>query len=368
MSFRRPSRSPLARSIARLLIAALLVAFLPADASASLPPPTSTLFEELPERTFPVLSEAQAAVVVLAELEDGAWLVLLLPAAALCGVGCGAADPHFPIKYHRARWMTPSTGRFAGMDPANGIDAEPLSLHKYLHAHGDPANRTDPTGRFATGAEIAVVNAIVGQIASQQLALGADVVNELMFRDNFAVQAVFIGVSAVASGAAIYGISKLGLRLLNSNAFRRFLSRLRPGSIRPNVGTHRDLRGSLPAGHQSNHLNQNAAYRGVIPPNEGAAVGMRGNAFTEPGTPHFEFHSSLEKWWDDYRPGGRLHPVRPTNAEYDSAMRRALDASGFSGQDVEALAGYARRNRLDHGLLDSDPVPRIPGRIPRKKQ
>ena len=66
MSFRRASRSPLARSIARLLIAALLVTFLPADASASLPRPTFTLFEERPERTCPVLSEAQANATLFA--------------------------------------------------------------------------------------------------------------------------------------------------------------------------------------------------------------------------------------------------------------------------------------------------------------
>ncbi|MDH5658215.1 MAG: hypothetical protein OEY17_02575, partial [Nitrosopumilus sp.] len=170
MSFRRPSRSPLARSIARLLIAALLVAFLPADASASLPPPTSTLFEELPERTFPVLSEAQAAVVVLAELEDGAWLVLLLPAAALCGVGCGAADPHFPIKYHRARWMDPGVGRFAGMDPWEGSELDPQSLHRYQYAATNPANHADPSGRMTlvqagTALNIALTVASIGVAA-----------------------------------------------------------------------------------------------------------------------------------------------------------------------------------------------------------
>lgn len=51
--------------------------------------------------------------------------------------------------YHRARWMDSSLGRFIGVDPFAGIPSDPLSLHRYLYAHADPANRVDPTGLLA---------------------------------------------------------------------------------------------------------------------------------------------------------------------------------------------------------------------------
>jgi hypothetical protein len=38
------------------------------------------------------------------------------------------------------------TGRFWTMDMEEGRDLEPLSLHKYLYAIGDPVNRIDPMG------------------------------------------------------------------------------------------------------------------------------------------------------------------------------------------------------------------------------
>lgn len=42
---------------------------------------------------------------------------------------------------------------------------------------------------------------------------------------------------------------------------------------------------------QAHHLNQNAAYRDVIPPEKGVSVKLEGNAFTQPGTPHYDAHT-----------------------------------------------------------------------------
>ena len=57
-------------------------------------------------------------------------------------------DPNSGFQYHRARWMDPQAGRFAGMDPFAGIAASPASLHKYLYASANPANRVDPSGHM----------------------------------------------------------------------------------------------------------------------------------------------------------------------------------------------------------------------------
>jgi len=139
------------------------------------------------------------------------------------------------------------------------------------------------------------------------------------------------------------------------------------GSNAPRTGRYGDIKSQLPDNEQANHLNQNAAFKRdnsgntFIPENDGAAVGMEGNAFTEPGTPHYEFHRSLEGFWSQYRSGGSLEGEVPTNAEYDQALRSALQSSGLHDQQVNALADYANQNRLIYNLGPTDSVPRVPG-------
>jgi hypothetical protein len=115
------------------------------------------------------------------------------------------------------------------------------------------------------------------------------------------------------------------------------------------------------------HGNQHAAYRDIIPRNRGTAVSMRGNAFTEPATMHFEFHRELESFWDLYRPGGARFGGRPTNAEYGQALKRALEVSGKSPDEADWLVKLALEGRKRFGLQETDLVPRIPGPIRQKK-
>jgi len=62
--------------------------------------------------------------------------------------------------YLRARWYSPATGRFNRMDPFAGNNQDPQSLHKYLYAHCDPINGTDPSGLFFGFSIGGVVSAI----------------------------------------------------------------------------------------------------------------------------------------------------------------------------------------------------------------
>jgi len=55
-------------------------------------------------------------------------------------------DVDLGFYYLRARYLNPNTGRFWTMDSFEGEEDEPLSLHKYLYAHGDPVNNIDPSG------------------------------------------------------------------------------------------------------------------------------------------------------------------------------------------------------------------------------
>ncbi len=57
-------------------------------------------------------------------------------------------DNNLQHYYLRARYYSPATGRFNRSDPFAGNNRDPQSLHKYLYAHCNPVNGTDPTGQF----------------------------------------------------------------------------------------------------------------------------------------------------------------------------------------------------------------------------
>jgi RHS repeat-associated protein len=73
-------------------------------------------------------------------------------------------DVHLGFYYLRARYMNPSSGRFFTVDPYEGSNSDPGSLHKYLYANGDPVNRTDPSGYMSAG--MITVIAVAGIIAA----------------------------------------------------------------------------------------------------------------------------------------------------------------------------------------------------------
>lgn len=128
-------------------------------------------------------------------------------------------------------------------------------------------------------------------------------------------------------------------------------------------GAYKDLAGKLDDGFQAHHLNQNAAFSSVIPKGEGFSIGIRGNAFTDIGTPHYDFHSSLEGFWDQYRVGGSSFGEVPTNAQYGDAVTQALQDAGLSPSEAQRLSDLAAQNRAAYDLSPNDPVPNIPRKI-----
>jgi hypothetical protein len=119
---------------------------------------------------------------------------------------------------------------------------------------------------------------------------------------------------------------------------------------------HRVLRLRSDLLGQSHHLNQDAAYRPAIPREEGVAVKLEGNALAQRGTPHYEAHAALERFWAPYRASGDT----PTNTEYGIALKRSLQAAGYSADQARLLVREAIRNRLEFGVLGGEPVPRVP--------
>jgi RHS repeat-associated protein len=57
-------------------------------------------------------------------------------------------DPDLGQYYLRARFYDTNLGRFHTLDEYEGRTGEPLSLHKYLYAHGNPVTGWDPSGRI----------------------------------------------------------------------------------------------------------------------------------------------------------------------------------------------------------------------------
>ena len=56
-------------------------------------------------------------------------------------------DSALGVYYNRARYYDQRTGRFWSMDPKDGDDQDPVSLHRYLYAANNPVNFTDPSGQ-----------------------------------------------------------------------------------------------------------------------------------------------------------------------------------------------------------------------------
>lgn len=65
----------------------------------------------------------------------------------------------------QARWMNPASGRFQTMDPYEGRQNDPQTLHRYTYLHDDPVNKVDPSGK-ETAVEIGTVGAMQANIAA----------------------------------------------------------------------------------------------------------------------------------------------------------------------------------------------------------
>jgi hypothetical protein len=128
------------------------------------------------------------------------------------------------------------------------------------------------------------------------------------------------------------------------------------GLVVGRYGTVKDL--AIPG--QAHHLNQAAAYRGVIPFDEGVSIKLPGNIVTDAGAPHTNAHLSMEGFWNQYR-GTRSVP---TNLQYTQSLQQSLRASGqLPEAQVQQAVRAAIRERIQYGQLGGMPVPRVPGPI-----
>ncbi len=63
-------------------------------------------------------------------------------------------DSDLGFYYLRARYLNPSISRFQSMDSFQGINSDPVTLHKYLYGNGDPGNMIDPSGNTSLAIDV----------------------------------------------------------------------------------------------------------------------------------------------------------------------------------------------------------------------
>jgi RHS repeat-associated protein len=92
------------------------------------------------------------------------------PATALTSIlYSGEKTDPTGLQYLRARYYDPAIRRFTRLDPAAGNVQDPVTLHKYLYAGGDPILSTDPTGLFSIVGSIAAssIGSMINSITAQ---------------------------------------------------------------------------------------------------------------------------------------------------------------------------------------------------------
>jgi len=171
------------------------------------------------------------------------------------------------------------------------------------------------------------------------------------------------GTKTVQPNALAEGMEKLGKERFPASRNMN-LERVLPSSGDLRIGSYGELSGNLPQGVQANHLYQNASVKSIIPQRQGPAVGLAGDGFWDYNTPHFNFHTSMENFWNPYREGMPLFRRRPTFAQYDEAMAKALAAANCSEGDIVRILNYARQIRELRGIKPERRVPNIPRPLP----
>jgi RHS repeat-associated protein len=93
-------------------------------------------------------------------------------------------DPNVGLQYLRSRYYNPDNGRFASVDPFEGLLAEPMSRHRYLYGNANPVTYLDPSGEFSIAEvmQTSVINDILLLLGN--IGLGQRVAGLLSGGDN----------------------------------------------------------------------------------------------------------------------------------------------------------------------------------------
>ena len=114
---------------------------------------------------------------------------------------------------------------------------------------------------------------------------------------------------------------------------------------------------------QAHHVSQDAAFGKDIPKNEGMAVPLEGNVFTDPGSPHYNAHKTLEEFWDNYRKGGKYEGTYPTVGQYNKAAYDSLISAGFEKNEAADIIVSAYKQQRQKGYTNTSKIRKIPRKI-----
>jgi RHS repeat-associated protein len=121
-------------------------------------------------------------------------------------------DGKLSQQYLRARFYSPTTGRFNRLDDFFGRIQDPQSLHKYAYVHGEPVQGVDPTGKeFSLSGMLSAggISAAVGGISASTIAA---------IQGKSAKEIAWAGARGAALGfkfgAAGYGAAAVGVNAI----------------------------------------------------------------------------------------------------------------------------------------------------------
>lgn len=126
------------------------------------------------------------------------------------------------------------------------------------------------------------------------------------------------------------------------------------------IDSYKNIRNYLDVTGQAHYLNQNAAFRDVIPKSDGLCVELGGNAFKDVGSPHYSAHENLENFWNDFRFNGDQYGNIPTISNYNLALYNSLRAAGLTEAEAKSAVQSAIKQQSQYGLASESFVPRIP--------
>ncbi len=118
----------------------------------------------------------------------------------------GYSGEHFDAaaqqQYLRARFYSPTTGRFNRLDPFAGNMQDPQSLHKYAYVHGDPISGVDPSGMLNASVSVGTIGigtsigiGISFAISAQIYNVGANLIGHAVQTAMLTAKAAELGVS-----------------------------------------------------------------------------------------------------------------------------------------------------------------------------
>ena len=149
-------------------------------------------------------------------------------------------DPDLNLYYNRARYMNTATGRFMNMDSFEGESNDPLSLHKYLYAGGDPIGRLDPSGRdFLDTLGAAAIS--VGSLANQAAVVATTVLGSVYINLYRVPEVIETASSYLTVGLGAFETLRfLGTNVLNYTEKYSSIPVIRGGEFEEAAGANLD--------------------------------------------------------------------------------------------------------------------------------